>query len=381
MKNIVILGSTGSIGQNVLKVIDNNPEYWNVLGLCCYSNTNLLLEQIERYKPAYAYVGSELSIKELSKKVKHRTEFIQDSEGLVTLSSLPEADLIVNALVGYIGLKPTIRAIETGKAIAIANKETLVSAGELILSLLKKKMVSLIPIDSEHSAIYALLKNCDLSTVRKIYITASGGPFWDQPNKDLSMVSIEEALNHPVWNMGQKVTIDSATMANKGLEVIEAHYLYGLDYEKIKVLIHKQSLIHAMIETIDGAILSHIAPADMLYPIHFALYYPEIVPNNYKGVDLIKQSPLSFEEPDLKRYPMLNLAYISGKKGGNAPCIYSCANEIAVKAFLSNQIQFSTIQNIVEQSLEKMDYIPSPSYEDLLFTIDKSRTLAESFIK
>ncbi|AFN73902.1 1-deoxy-D-xylulose 5-phosphate reductoisomerase [Melioribacter roseus P3M-2] len=363
MKRLLILGSTGSIGKNTLKLVKEFNGEFEIAGLTAHSNIDLLQEQIEEFKPPTVVVSDRQNAKILGDRIGERCEILYGEEGLLEIAKRNNYDILLSAIVGFAGLKPTIESIKLGKRIALANKETLVVAGELIIELAKKFNSEIIPVDSEHSAIFQCLQGESKKEIEKIILTASGGPFLNRDKTDFESVTIEEALNHPNWNMGNKITIDSATMMNKGLEVIEAYWLFGLKKEQIEVLIHPQSVIHSMVAFRDGSIKAQLSAPDMKLPILYALTYPNRL--NYGGVktDFKKIAQLTFFEPDFDKFVCLKLAYDAIDKGGIAPCILNAANELAVDKFLSGEIKFSQIPVIIEDALDNL-------YEDAELSLE-----------
>ena len=354
MNNVFILGSTGSIGVNTLNVIRNFPDRFKVSALTVNSNTRLLLEQIKEFKPDLVVVKE----KDAAEKVKHQLsancKLLVGVDGLINAASGLEYDIFVGAMVGYAGLAPTIEAIKRGKRIALANKETLVVAGEVVNNYCKEYGAEIIPVDSEHSAIYQCLVGENIDEVEKLIITASGGPFLNKDKSFFENATVDEALNHPNWKMGNKVTIDSATMMNKGLEVIEAHWLFGLSTEKIDVVIHPQSIIHSMVQFRDGSIKAQMGLPDMKLPIQYALTYPERLQNDFERTNIPEIGTLNFYEPDFEKFECLKLAFDVLEAGGTAPCVLNAANEIAVEKFLNREIRFSRIPVLIEKALEKI---------------------------
>jgi len=354
MKNIFILGSTGSIGVNTLNVIRNFPDRFNVSALTVNSNTQLLLEQINEFKPDLVVVKD----KDAAEKVKHQLpancNLLVGIDGLINAASEVEYDIFVGAMVGYAGLAPTIEAIKRGKRIALANKETLVVAGEVVNNYSKEFAADIIPVDSEHSAIYQCLVGENIDEVEKLIITASGGPFFNKDKSFFENATVDEALNHPNWKMGNKVTIDSATMMNKGLEVIEAHWLFGLSRGKIDVVVHPQSIIHSMVQFRDGSIKAQMGLPDMKLPIQYALTYPERLQNDFERTNIPAIGTLNFYEPDFEKFECLKLAFDVLEAGGTAPCVLNAANEIAVEKFLNREIKFSRIPLLIKKALEKI---------------------------
>jgi len=353
-KNLAILGSTGSIGKNTLSVVRNLPDLLSVKYLSTNKNIDVLKSQIEEFKPKGVVVTDSQKANELRKSIRGSTEVIEGEEGLIEITAREDIDIVVNALVGFVGLKPTIEAIKARKTIALANKETLVAGGELITGLQKKYNVDLIPIDSEHSAIFQCLAGENKKKAARIILTASGGPFLNTPIEHLESVTLEQALNHPNWKMGKKITIDSATLMNKGLEVIEAHWLFDIPAEKIEVVIHPQSIIHSMVEFIDGSIKAQLGVPDMKIPIQYALTYPERLYMNGNRLDFPAIGTMTFYAPNRKKFRCLELAYQALACGGTAPVVMNAANEVAVQAFIEKRITFNQIPQIVEQSIEKL---------------------------
>lgn len=354
MKKILLLGSTGSIGLSTLDIIRSMPDKFTITGLSVNNNINQLEEQIKEFKPRSVVVTNESEAEELRKRIGSSCEVLSGNKGLVEITREAEYDILLSAIVGFAGLKPTIEAIKRKKRIALANKETLVVAGELIVNLCKEYQAELIPVDSEHSAIFQCLTGEDSNSINKLILTASGGPFLNKNRQELENVSIEEALNHPNWKMGNKITIDSATMMNKGLEVIEAFWLFNLPKNKIEVVIHPQSIIHSMVEFIDGSLKAQLSTPDMRLPILYALSYPNR--HNYSGVstDFKKIGQLTFFEPNFNKFECLKLAYDAIDQGGTSPCILNAANEIAVEKFLSGKIKFLQIPELIKEALQKI---------------------------
>ncbi len=360
MKKIAIFGSTGSIGINSLNVIREFSGLYKAEILTVNSNIELLKKQIEEFKPSVVVVKDENSASKLRSEFNGKCKILSGENGLTEAAKSGDYDIFINALVGFAGLSPTIEAIKLGKRIALANKETLVVAGELITELLKKYNAELIPVDSEHSAIFQCLIGENINEVEELILTASGGPFLYKKKNELKNVSVEEALNHPNWKMGSKITIDSASMMNKGLEVIEAKWLFGLPKEKIKVVIHPQSIIHSFVEFVDGSIKAQLGLPDMKLPIQYALSFPERLSNRNKRTNLPKVGNLTFLEPDQEKFECLKLAYDVMETGGTAPCILNAANEIAVSKFLRGEIKFLQIPEIIKQSLNKIENHKEP---------------------
>ncbi|NWG29325.1 MAG: 1-deoxy-D-xylulose-5-phosphate reductoisomerase [Ignavibacteriaceae bacterium] len=360
MKKVFILGSTGSIGVNCLNVIRNLRDDFEVAGLTVNSNTDLLLEQIKEFNPKVVVVRDAKAANEISGKIPAGCELFIGEDGLIKASIECDYNIFMGAMVGFSGLAPTIEAVKRGKRIALANKETLVVAGEIVTKLVLENSAEIIPVDSEHSAIYQCLVGENLNEVEKLILTASGGPFRDKDKSFFENATVDEALNHPNWKMGSKITIDSATMMNKGLEVIEAHWLFGLPAEKIEVVIHPQSIIHYMVQFVDGSMKAQLGLPDMKLPIQYALTFPERVRNNFDRTDLPAISSLTFYEPDLTKFECLKLAFDALDTGGTAPCILNAANEVAVSKFLHKEIKFSDIPLLINKALDKVESVFSP---------------------
>ncbi|EYE89342.1 1-deoxy-D-xylulose 5-phosphate reductoisomerase [Fervidicella metallireducens AeB] len=352
MKKITILGSTGSIGTQSLEIIRNRKEDFKVIALTANSNVKLLLEQIKEFKPQYAVVMSDESYKILKNKVdQNETKILKGLEGLIYVSSLDDVEIVLTSVVGMIGLKPTIAAIQAGKDIALANKETLVVGGQIISNELKKSNSKIIPVDSEHCALFQCLQGQNKKDVKRLILTASGGPFRGKKKEELKTVTPEMALRHPNWSMGKKISIDSATLMNKALEVIEAHWLFDVTYDKIDVVLHPQSIIHSMVEYCDGSILAQLSETNMQHPIQYALDYPRRNIANFGYLDLIKNNTLTFEEPDINTFECLSLGFEAGKIGGTMPTVLNAANEEAVNLFLGKKISFLEISEIVKEAM------------------------------
>lgn len=381
-KSIAILGSTGSIGRQALEVIDSHPQAFEVEVLTAQNNAELLIAQAKKYKPNAVVICNESHYNLVREAL--RNEDIKVFAGENALASIVEMetiDLVLTALVGYAGLKPTIKAIEAGKPIALANKETLVVAGELITNLAKNNGVNIYPIDSEHSAIFQCMVGEFHNKIEKIILTASGGPFRGKTRNEVSIVKKEQALKHPNWNMGAKITIDSATLMNKGLEVIEAKWLFGVTADQVEVVVHPQSIIHSLVQFSDGSIKAQLGLPDMRLPIQFALTYPDRFPSGFERFDFAKYPSLTFEKPDTETFRNLALAYEAVNRGGNMPCVLNAANEVAVAEFLKDRVGFLEMSDIVEQCLAKMDYIKNPSYDDYVRTDEETRLKAFELIK
>jgi 1-deoxy-D-xylulose-5-phosphate reductoisomerase len=379
-KHIAILGSTGSIGRNCLSVIHNLKDRFTITYLTTNTNIELLQNQIEHFHPRGVVVLDESKAAVLQSMIGDSVEVLAGREGLLEIVRRDNVDLIINSIVGFAGLKPTVEAIKHRKHIALANKETLVVAGELVTSLVKEYGIHLVPIDSEHSAILQCLAGEDWNSARRIILTASGGPLLNTPKDAFASITVEQALNHPNWKMGNKITIDSATLMNKGLEVIEAHWLFGLPIERIDVVIHPQSIIHSMVEFVDGSIKAQLGMPDMKLPIQYALTYPERCLMNGSRVDFPKLQSMTFFEPDRNKFRCLQLAYDAMALGGTAPAIMNAANEIAVQAFLEKKIPFHRIPELIEQALAKQTNHVSPDLEHTFQSDRKAREYVRSLL-
>lgn len=379
MKRLSILGSTGSIGSNVLRVVAQFPEQFSVAALAAGRNLERLAEQIGRFTPELAVVLDEDLARQLKEMLggTKGLEIMHGSDGYEAAASLTSADLVVSAMVGSAGLLPTLAAIEAGKPVALANKETLVTAGELVMSIAHKKGVSIIPVDSEHSAIFQCLAGHRRKDLKKIILTASGGPFLDKPVEDLDRITPEMALCHPTWEMGPKITIDSATLMNKGLEVIEAKWLFNVSLEQIQVVIHPESIIHSMVMYQDGSVIAQLGLPDMRGPIAYALSHPQRLPLGLADPDFVEIGALTFREPDLGQFPCLALALEACRIGMTMPAVLSTANEVAVQAFRSHRIGLRGISSVVEQVMAKHEPISDPELSDILGTADWARQTAE----
>ncbi|MDI3546589.1 MAG: 1-deoxy-D-xylulose-5-phosphate reductoisomerase [Halanaerobiales bacterium] len=381
MKKLVLLGSTGSIGTQTLEVVDFLAGEWEVIGLTANKNIDLLEEQARKYRPSYLVVMYESLARELEYRLAdQRVNILLGLEGLEYLAGLPEADLVINALVGAVGLRPTVAALKAGNKVGLANKESLVIGGELINKYLEENDDFILPIDSEHNALFQILSGHHRDEIKEIILTASGGPFLNLPREGLKDVSVEEALNHPNWNMGCRISIDSATLMNKGLEVIEAHWLFKQPYDKIRVVIHPESIIHSMVEFIDKSIMAELGVADMRIPIQHVLTYPERKWGIGKSLNLLELGKLTFRAPDLEKFPALGLAYAAGREGGSLSVVLNAANEIAVEGFLNKKIPFTDIPRIVEKTMDLHETVAHPDLDEI-YEIDKwARRMAEEVL-
>ncbi len=380
-RGIAILGSTGSIGTQALQVIEGHRDKLHVEVLTAGKNSDLLVRQALKFKPNVVVIQEETEYDSVIQALDaHGIKVYTGTDAISSVTSMEAVDLVLTGLVGYAGLHPTIEAIKSGKNIALANKETLVIAGELITKLAKDNGVSIYPVDSEHSAIFQCLAGEFHNPVEKIILTASGGPFRGKSHSYLESVTKEQALKHPNWDMGNKVTIDSATLMNKGLEVIEAKWLFGIDPDQVEVIIHPQSIIHSMVQFRDGSIKAQMGLPDMRLPIQYALSYPNRFDSDFPRFNFLDYPQLTFEKPDTSSFPNLELAYESLKRGGNIPCVLNAANEVAVEAFLGDGISFLEISDIVETCMAKLPFIPSPEYSDYVDTDKETRIKALELI-
>jgi len=380
MKALSILGSTGSIGKQVLDVCRWNKNKLSVVGLASYNEVEDMLIQIKEFKPRMACLAIEENAEELKEKVNGMTEIVSGAKGLEEVACIEEANTVVSSVVGSVGIQATIKAIKSRKNLAIANKETLVAAGSIVMNEIKKNKVKLMPIDSEHSALFQCLTGEKLSDVKKLILTCSGGSFKGWKRAELAKVKASDALKHPTWSMGAKITIDSATLMNKGLEVIEAHWLYNMPYDKIMTVLHPQSIVHSMVEFIDGSVMAQLAVHDMRLPIQYALTYPERLPTRLESLDLTKVKNLEFGKIDSETFPCLSYAYEAGAKGGTMPAVMNAANEIAVALFLKNQIGFLDIERIVRNAMDAHKIIKRPSLEEIFEADSRARKKAEEFL-
>lgn len=380
-KKISILGSTGSIGTSTLDICRQHKDKFEVVGLAAGTNMSVLAEQIREFQPQLVSVKSESEYNELKKSNFTDVEIVFGEEGAIQVATIASADMVMSAIVGAAGLMPTMKAIEQGKTIGLANKESMVIAGEIMSSLARQKNVKILPVDSEHSAIFQCLHNENLDDVDNLILTASGGPFFQKPIEEFKNITVEQALKHPNWDMGAKITIDSATMMNKGLEVMEAQQLFHLSVEKIKVVVHPQSIIHSMVEFIDGAVMAQMGEPDMREPIAFALSYPRRISTNIKKLDLPKREQLTFFEPDFEKFPCLRLAFEVAKKGGSSAPVLNAANEVLVDYFLRKKIGFMDIPKFLEKVLEKHSVKPLNTLDDVLSADQWSRDFTISLLE
>lgn len=381
MKNIAILGSTGSIGRQTVDVALAHPELFSVSVLAANASDELLEQQIEALSPEIAVLADEGAAARLKARYRGRTRIEGGREAFIEAAAHPAVDIVVTSMMGFAGLAPTMRALEAKKDIALANKETLVVAGELVTAKAREAGAAILPVDSEHSALFQCLQGEEARSAERIILTASGGPFRGKPQEALKNATVKECLAHPTWQMGRKITIDSATLVNKGLEVIEAHWLYDVPYDAIEVVVHPESIIHSMVGFNDGAIMAQIGPADMRLPIQYALTYPKRQPSNFERLDFSKLARLSFEKPDTATFRGLPLAYEAGRAGGTMPCILNAANEVAVAAFLAGRVHFLDIYAIIERTMEKCGMQKAPALDDLFAADEEARRVAQEFLQ
>jgi len=381
MKLVSLLGATGSIGVQTLDVIASHPDQFKLSAMSVGKNIQAAEEIIQKFKPEICAVQNEEDAKTLQTKVDTSTKIVSGMDGLIEAAVSTSSTVVVNAVIGSVGLLPTLKAIEAKKTIALANKETLVTAGHLVMEKAKKHNVTVLPVDSEHSAIYQCLNGEDTNRADKLILTASGGSFRDKSREELKHVTVQEALNHPNWSMGAKITIDSATMMNKGLEVIEAHWLFSFDYSKIDVILHKESIIHSMVEFVDTSIIAHLGQPDMRVPIQYALTYPdrlELV--NGKRLNLWEVGKLHFQRMDYERFKCLKLAFEAGIAGGLMPTVLNAANEKAVELFLNGHINFLEIEDMIERAMQRLSNVSNPDLETIQETDKRAREYVESLL-
>lgn len=369
MKNVVLLGSTGSIGTSTVKVVEDLPEQFRLIGLAAGNNTELLLEQTRKHKPAVISITDPAKAKDLADLLGTACTVYSGNEGLLKLATMPDADIVLIAIVGTAGLQPALAAIRAGKDIAVASKEILVMAGEIVMNEARKHGVRVLAVDSEHSAIFQCLDDKPPASVRALWLTASGGPFRDKtlwPKEKFTEITLEKALKHPSWVMGRKITIDSATLFNKGLEMIEARWLFDIEMPRVKVVVHPQSIVHSMVEFVDGSIISQLSTPDMCLPIQYALTYPKRIGSDRVQTNFAKIGTLTFEEPDTDRFPALNLARRAGEVGGTLPAVLNAANEIAVEAFVNRRINFPQITEVVARTMKEHKVVEHPTLAEVL---------------
>ncbi|ELS31254.1 MULTISPECIES: 1-deoxy-D-xylulose-5-phosphate reductoisomerase [Pseudanabaena] len=369
MKRITLLGSTGSIGTQTLDIVAEYPEKFQVVGMTAGGNIDLFARQIRQFQPEIVAIANETKLAELKEAIADLSTkpiLLAGAEGVETVAAYGDSEAVVTGIVGCAGLLPTIAAIKAGKNIALANKETLIAGGEVVVPLVQKHGVKLLPADSEHSAIFQCLQGVPEGGLRRIILTASGGAFRDRPTEELASVTVADALKHPNWAMGKKITIDSATLMNKGLEVIEAHYLFGVNYDQIEIVIHPQSIIHSLIELEDTSVLAQLGIPDMRLPLLYSLSYPDRLPTQWERLDLVKCGTLTFRAPDHQKYPCMELAYAAGRAGGTMPAVLNAANEQVVELFLQERIRYVQIADLIKHVCDRHNCISKPELEDIL---------------
>ena len=381
MKHISLLGSTGSIGKQTLEVVAANPDKLKVRALAAHRSDELLEQQIRQFEPDIAVLSDKDAAARLAARYHGKTKILAGDEGLLAAATYDGADTVLASMVGYAGLRPTLAAIECGKNIALANKETLVAAGSLVMAAVRKHGVSLTPVDSEHSAIFQSLRGGAEKEVKRLIVTASGGPFRGKKRSELENVTLAQCLKHPNWSMGPKVTLDSSTLANKGLEVMEAHWLFDMPYDKIDVVVHPQSIVHSLVEFCDGSVIAQLGEPDMRLPIQYALSWPDRFDYSFEQLDLVKAASLTFEAPDLEAFPSLKIAVDCGKAGGTLPCAFNAANEEAVNAFLHDKIRYLDIPYITAAVTHAHDNVAEPQIEDIEQADAWARAEAQRVIK
>lgn len=381
MKHISLMGSTGSIGKQTLEVAAANPDKLKIRVLVAHKSDEILEQQIRQFEPDFAVLTDKDAAARLAARYHGKTEILSGEEGLLAAATYSEVDTVLASMVGYAGLRPTMAAIECGKNIALANKETLVAGGSLVMKAVAEHSVSLTPVDSEHSAIFQSLRGGTDKEVKRLIITASGGPFRGRKRHELENVTLEQCLKHPNWSMGRKVTLDSSTLANKGLEVIEAHWLFNMLYDKIDVVVHPQSIVHSLVEFCDGSVIAQLGVPDMRLPIQYALSWPERFDYSFDQLDLVRAGSLTFEAPDLEAFPSLKIAMDCGRAGGTLPCAFNAANEEAVNAFFDGKIKYLDIPYINAKTTELCTNVAEPQIEDIVAADAEARRIARNVIK
>jgi 1-deoxy-D-xylulose-5-phosphate reductoisomerase len=365
-RRVTLLGATGSIGDSAIKVAETIPHHMEIVGMAASRNAAKLAKAANRLRPSAVCLCDSAALSELRRQLAYAPEILSGAEGLVELATRADTDLLLVAIIGTAGLRPTLAAIAAGKDLAIASKEILVMAGQIVMTEAKKQGIKVIPVDSEHNAIFQCLDGREAHTIKNLILTASGGPFRTLPAEELSRISVEQALHHPTWKMGPKITIDSATLFNKGLEMIEAHWLFGVSMEQVQVVVHPQSIVHSLVEFADGSMLAQLSHSDMCFPIQYAITWPERVPNSLPPLRLSQVGQLNFEEPRSKDFPALDLARRAGQEGGVSPAVLNAANEVAVQAFLEGRIRFPQIWATVERSMNQAENFASPTLDDII---------------
>lgn len=378
MKNLIVLGSTGSIGTQTLDVVREHPDLFHVSVLVANRSDELLEKQIEEFQPELAVLSDEAAYLRLKERYQGRTELAGGRRAVIEAAAYPAGEVVVTSLMGFAGLEPTMAALDAGKDIALANKETLVVAGELVMAKARELGRAILPVDSEHCALFQCLQGQDASAVEKLILTASGGPFRGRKTPELTEVTKSDVLAHPTWNMGQKITVDSASLVNKGLEVIEARWLYDVDYDRIQVVVHPQSIVHSMVQYHDGTVMAQLGCTDMRLPIQYALTYPDRVASGFPRVDFYELANLTFEKPDMDTFRGLKLAFEAGRTGGTMPCIMNAANEVAVEAFLQGRAGFLDIYSLIERAMAAGNVEYQPDLEQLLAADRWARSFTRS---
>ena len=384
MKNLAILGSTGSIGTQTLDVVRSHPELFHVSVLAANRSDELFAKQVEEFRPELAVLADEAAYTRLKEHLAGKCEGTQLAGGrqsFIDAAAVDDVDIVVTSMMGFAGLEPTMKALDARKDIALANKETLVVAGELVTRRAKEQGVKILPVDSEHCAFFQCLQGERLDKIEKLLLTCSGGPFRGKQRADLEGATVDQVLEHPTWNMGKKITVDSASLVNKGLEVIEAKWLYGVRYDQIQVVVHPQSIVHSMVQFVDGAVIAQLGAPDMKLPIQYALTYPERQPSRFPRLDFWQMQNLTFEKPDTNTFKGLAFAYEAGRMGGTMPCTFNAANEVAVAAFLAGRIHFLDIYDIIEQTMMKRECTLAPTLEELFEEDRWARDYASSLLK
>ena len=381
MKNIAVLGSTGSIGTQTLDVVRSPPELFHISVLAAHSHDELLEQQIREFQPELAVLSDEDAYKRLKSRYSGTTQLAGGRQAFIDAAAVDAVDTVVTSMMGFAGLEPTMKALDARKNIALANKETLVVAGEIVMRRAKEQGVSILPVDSEHCAFYQCLQGEKRESIEKLLLTCSGGPFRGKKREDLKDATVKQVLAHPTWNMGQKITVDSATLVNKGLEVIEAKWLYGVSYDQIQVVVHPQSIVHSMVQFHDGAVIAQLGSTDMKLPIQYALTYPNRTVSSFERLDFWKMKDLTFSQPDTDTFKGLKFAYEAGAMGGTMPCVFNAANEVAVGAFLKGGIRFLDIYDIIEETMLKRECILEPTLDELFAEDRWARGFAASLLE
>ncbi len=381
MKNIAVLGSTGSIGTQTLEVVRRNPELFHIAVLAANSSDELFEKQIREFEPELAVLADEAAYQRLKSRYSGRTQLAGGRQAFIEAAAFDSVDTVVTSMMGFAGLEPTMKALDAKKNIALANKETLVVAGEIVTRRAREQGVKILPVDSEHCAFFQCLQGEKMDSIEKLLLTCSGGPFRGKQRADLVGATKEQVLAHPTWNMGQKITVDSASLVNKGLEVIEAKWLYDVSYDKIQVVVHPQSIVHSMVQFRDGAVIAQLGSTDMKLPIQYALTYPDRVQSDFDRLDFWQMKDLTFEQPDTDTFKGLKFAYEAGDMGGSMPCVFNAANEVAVGAFLRDEIKFLDIYDIIEETMLKRECIMEPTLEELFAEDAWARSFARELLQ